>query len=273
MFQNYIFQAFFQVKEFLIWYWRSKKLHGIHSPFVFGFLKDCVFADEIHPEMKDLETHRAKLIKNNTVLAFQDYGAGNRLDRHRSGNQNIKKQTVAFIAKNSLHNPRNCRLFFRMIRYFECEYALEMGTSLGITTSYLSKAKPNTKIDTLEGAEPIAQIAKEWFSAANLKNITLHTGQFNQLLTRVITNKKYDFVFMDGDHKGEKVWQYFHQLLKHISFDGVLVVDDIRWSASMLKCWKKIEGHPDVTVTIDMFRFGIVFFDQALSKQNFYIRF
>ncbi|MFW5777952.1 MAG: O-methyltransferase [Bacteroidota bacterium] len=273
MFYRYIYHAFFQIREFLIWYRHSKKLHGIHSPFVFGFLKDCVFADVERPEMDQPEEHRSELLADNTVVVFQDYGAGNRLKPNKPGSQKIKKQTVSSIAKNSLHNPRDCRLFFRMIRYFECEYLLEMGTSLGITTSYLALANPNAKIDTLEGAEPIAQMAKKWFSNAKLKNTSLHAGEFGEILGSVIADKKYDFIFMDGDHQGEKAWHYFHQLLKHISNDGVLVIDDIRWSASMLKCWKRIQRHPDVTVTIDMFRFGIVFFDQAFSKQNFNIRF
>ncbi len=273
MFHRYISQVFFQMKEFVVWYWRSQKLHGIHSPFVFAFLKDCVFADIQQPETDEIELHRKELLQDNTVLTFQDFGAGNRLKVNTPGNQKMKKQSVSYIARNSLHDPRDCRLFFRMIRYLESLSVLEMGTSLGITTSCFAKANPNATIDTLEGAEPIAQLAKEWFASIKLKNTTLHTGEFGEILNEVVENKEYDFVFLDGDHKGEKVWCYFNQLLKHISSDGVLVVDDIRWSPSMLACWKTIKKHPDVTVTLDMFRFGIVFFDPALSKQNYYIRF
>src|SRR6056297_1745687 len=109
MFHRYIFYALFQVKEFVIWYVRSKKLHGIHSPFVFDFLKDCVFADVEQPEIDESENHRYKLLKDNTVVTFQDHGAGNRLKPNTSGNEKIKKQTVSYIAKNSLHDPRDCR--------------------------------------------------------------------------------------------------------------------------------------------------------------------
>jgi hypothetical protein len=45
-------------------------------------------------------------------------------------------------------------------------------------------------------------------------------------------------------------------------------VDDIYWSEGMTKAWQAIKKHPDVTLSIDIFDIGIVFFRKELSKQD-----
>jgi len=40
----------------------------------------------------------------------------------------------------------------------------------------------------------------------------------------------------------------------------------------MTQAWEAIKKHPKVTVTIDTFSFGIVFFRQEQAKEHFKIR-
>ena len=80
---------------------------------------------------------------------------------------------------------------------------------------------------------------------------------------------KVDLFFIDGNHRKKPFLQYFYQCLQHIHNDSVLILDDIHWSGEMEEAWKEIQDHPSVTITIDLFRMGLVFFKEGLSKENF----
>ena len=50
-------------------------------------------------------------------------------------------------------------------------------------------------------------------------------------------------------------------------------MDDINWSDDMNKAWNDIIKDESVTISIDLYRMGILFFNPSLSKQNFILRF
>ncbi len=260
------------LKSYIKWYWKAKNLHGIHSPFLYDFIKDCLNTNDEHELFGQIESIREIYRRDTTRLIYQDPGAGNR--RGTKPGQVHKQTQVKAIAKTSLQKPKYSRLLFRLIKHFTIKSALELGTSLGITTSYMSLANKDATIDTIEGVEVIAALALSTFEKLERTNIHLHKGTFDQILPHLLKQgKQYELVYIDGNHKGEALLKYFDLLIKHIPKHGVLVLDDIRWSTSMYEAWKKIEKDPRVQVTIDFFNMGMVFFNPALSKENFYIKF
>jgi hypothetical protein len=63
-------------------------------------------------------------------------------------------------------------------------------------------------------------------------------------------------------------------LLSKIEEKSILIFDDIHWSTEMEMAWKQIQNHPQVTVTIDLFFIGLVFFRKENKvKQHFQINF
>ncbi|MEJ7676870.1 MAG: hypothetical protein WKG06_03130 [Segetibacter sp.] len=55
---------------------------------------------------------------------------------------------------------------------------------------------------------------------------------------------------------------------------SVFIFDDIHWSKEMEEAWKYIQQHSAVTLTIDLFFIGIVFFRREQKvPQHFVIRF
>ncbi len=51
--------------------------------------------------------------------------------------------------------------------------------------------------------------------------------------------------------------------------NSVFVVDDIHWSVGRRKAWKRIKAHPRVTVTIDLYDLGLVFFRNRTTTAAF----
>jgi hypothetical protein len=66
---------------------------------------------------------------------------------------------------------------------------------------------------------------------------------------------------------------YFSKLLQHTKQDSVLVIWNLRESGMLRNEWIEIQEYPSVKVTIDLYRMGLVFFRDELSKENFVLRF
>ncbi len=151
---------------------------------------------------------------------------------------------------------------------------IELGTSLGITTLYLQAAAPDAKVYTLEGCTETAGVAREIFMKAGLNDVNLITGDFDATLPEVISSSTpLDFVFVDGNHQKEATLKYFEWCLPKTHENTLLIFDDIYWSKGMKEAWAQIKAHPKITVTIDLFWIGLVFFKKGRAKEDFLIRF
>ena len=162
-----------------------------------------------------------------------------------------------------------------MVRQYQPTTILELGTSLGISTSYLSLANPGASIITMEGASSIAAKARQNFNTLKLQNISIEEGNFDQTLSAVVSQiSLLDIAFIDGNHRREPTESYFGQLLPKTHNDSILIFDDIHWSHGMEQAWETIKQHPSVRCTIDLFFIGIALFRQEFKeKQHFSIRF
>lgn len=252
--------------DYLYYYFSAKTRYGIHSPFVFDFVCNVVIKKTKFHDISDIEVIRKELKKNKTKIFINDLGAG-------SIKNSGSNRTISDIAKHSLKSRKYASLLYRMIKYFQPAKVLEIGTSLGISTSYMAKANPLSEIITVEGCANIAEIAEKNAKKTGLKNIVFIISGFDDILDDLTRKHKPDFVFFDGNHTEEATIKYFETCLPYVQNESVFVFDDINWSDGMKQAWKKIKSHEQVTVTIDMFFMGLVFFRKELSKENFVVRF
>jgi predicted O-methyltransferase YrrM len=241
------------------------KGHGIHSPFVFDFVRS-VLPYQREPVFRQIESCRKALKKNTSQLLIEDLGAG-------SATQRSSMRTVASIARTSLKPAKFASLFYRIIKYYKAENVIELGTSLGITTAYMASV-PGVKVYTLEGAGQVAAIAEKNFHSLS-QDISLIKGNFDDTLPPLLNElKKIDLAFIDGNHRKEATTRYFQLIKKHRHPGTIIILDDIHWSSEMENAWEQIKKDPEVTLTIDLFFVGIVFFREEFKvKQHFCIRF
>lgn len=252
-------------------YWISSsngKGHGTHSPFIFEFITKVSNDKTVYPEYDKVEPLRKQLLNDNTLLNVEDFGAGSTVSK-------TNQRTVASIAKNAAKSKKLGQLLFRIVKYYQPKTILELGTSLGITTSYLSLANPEAQVITMEGSKEIADTANQNFRNLDLQNIELVTGNFDNTLSSIISQlSSIDLVFIDGNHRKEPTKRYFHQLLTKANNDSIFIFDDIHWSAEMEAAWETIKAHESVRCSIDLFFIGIVSFRKEFKvKQHFTIRF
>ena len=162
-----------------------------------------------------------------------------------------------------------------MIDFYAPTQIIELGTSLGITTAYLASANSAARVTTFEGSTAVAQIAGQNHQLLGLKNIILLEGNFDEQLPKWLEqHKSIDFAFVDGNHAFKPTMTYFEALLEVVHENSILVFDDIHWSAEMEQAWAQISAHPRVTLSIDLFFIGVVFFRKEFAqKQQVSIRF
>jgi len=255
----------YQLKSYLFFLLKSKNRHGVHSPFVYHIVTQC-FNNKKHKKWYNtLFNYRKALLNNSTIITIEDFGAGS-----KSLKSNQRK--VSSIAKNAGITNKRAQLLGRLSNYLEATTILEIGTSVGLATASLSLANPNSSIISLEGCNNTATIAKDNFEKFDLKNIKIIIGNFNKTLPQALTNTTFDLVFFDGNHQKQPTIDYFEQCLPHINNNSVFIFDDIYWSNGMQEAWQYIKNHTKVTVSIDTFYWGIVFFRREQEKEHFVIR-
>ncbi|MEJ8818725.1 O-methyltransferase [Lacibacter sp. H407] len=266
-----MYSSFQLGKKYLNYYFTAAngKGHGIHSPFVFDLVVNVLNDKTNYAAYKEIELQRSLLLGNETIITVEDFGAG-------STKGLTKQRVVQQIAATSLKPKKYAQLLYRFVNYFQPTQILELGTSLGITTAYLAKAKPTAVVTTMEGSYTIAKIAEENFQRLLLQNIRIVTGNFDETLASTIASasQSFNFVFIDGNHRKEPTLRYFEQLLAKADSNTVFVFDDIHWSKEMEEAWEHLKQHASVTLTIDLFFIGLVFLrKEQKAKEHFVIRF
>lgn len=253
------------IKSYFKFILNSKNEHGVHSPFVFDLVTKCFYDKTNYPDYSILKAYRNSLLSNQNTVEVTDFGAGSRVFKSN-------QRKISAIAKNAGITHKNAELLFRIAYYFQPECILEIGTSLGLATSALSLGNKNSKIITLEGCPNTMAIAKNQCQLQNLNNIEfVHTKFEDFLTTHNRQPTTYNFIYFDGNHSKSATLNYFELLLPTILNDSVWIFDDIHWSKDMEEAWEIIKNHSKVTVTIDTFQWGIVFFRTEQTKEHFII--
>ncbi|WP_353720634.1 class I SAM-dependent methyltransferase [Dyadobacter sp. 676] len=248
---------------------RSGNEHSIHSPFLFELYNNVIAVRrDTNPAYEAIRSLRRELLRSGEQIEILDLGAGSRINK-----SNLRE--IKTIAKNAEKPAKFGRLFYRLIRRFQPATILELGTSLGLTTLYMSKAGPDAQLITFEGCPQTARKAQEHFRRQNATNIEVVLGNIDETLPARLASldRPIDFAYFDANHRYEPTVRYFEQCLPHIQNGSLFIFDDIYWSAEMTQAWEYIKAHPKVTVTVDLFWIGLVFFRSEQAKENFTLRF
>ncbi len=246
---------------------RAKTRHGIHSPFVYDFVDKELHRKCDSEITSTVEQIRKNLLRDNRTVDFKDLGAGSKKVK-------TSKPKVKQLAKNSLKSKKYASLTAKLASYVRAKTIIELGTSLGTTTLYLSLCNPQARIFTIEGSKSVAEVAQEQFTKAGAENIQSIIGNFDREFPKLLKETgNTDFIFIDGNHTYEATLRYFKMALDAAGENTVIVFDDINWSTGMQKAWQEIKKEPKVRISMDFFFVGAVFFNPNFSKEDFLIRY
>lgn len=258
------FKVIPKIISYIYFLLKSGNEHGVHSPFVYKLITDCFYSKTHQKFVNTFFQYKNDLICNKKEIVIADFGAGSNYFKG-----NIRQ--IKAIAQNAGISTKRAQLLIRFVQYFKPQNILEIGTSLGLSTYCLHLGNPKAVITTLEGCEEISKVAQSQFDKYKI-NASLIVGNFNETLKNTLQNNLFDLIYIDGNHQKEATISYFEQCLKSIHKDSIIIFDDIYWSTEMNEAWEIIRKNKQVTVSIDTFQWGIVFFRIEQEKEHFIIR-
>jgi predicted O-methyltransferase YrrM len=248
---------------------KAKNRFKIHSPFAYGLIENVFRKDKQNEDLRSLDDFVKELRQSKRTLETTDfgYGAGDKT-------YNSYVTTLGKIVRKRSHPQNRLHLLYNLVTYLNPKSMLEFGTAAGISTMYLKKPLPDSKMITMEGCSNLAALAKENIDKMNVENVEVYQGDFDKIVDNVLKKfDKLDFVFFDGNHKKEPTLNYFNKCYEKSHNDSVFVFDDIHWSKGMEQAWEIIKADERVSVTMDIFWFGLVFFRSGIAKQDFVVKF
>lgn len=255
----------YQQKKYLQFIFKASNQHGIHSPFVYQLVTRCFYKKIAKNSWRTFLNARQYLLDNKKIIKVTDFGSGSKVFKNN-------ERQVSKIVKVAGISSEKAKLLIKTVNYFKPKNILEIGTSLGLGTSAIKIGNDNAAITTLEGCPETSKIAQDLFDENNFNAIDIIQGDFSKTLSKSTENKQFDLIYFDGNHTKQATLNYFEECLKTIHNDSFFIFDDIYWTAEMQEAWSIIKKHPKVTVTVDVFYFGIVFFRKEQVKEHFKIR-
>ncbi len=242
---------------------RHREGFGIHSPFVFSLLNEVIYEKSNYYCYTPIEKLRQTLLNNKEQIKVEDFGEGH-----------YTLRSIASITKKSVKPAKYAQLLFRLANRNSSRTIFELGTALGVTTSYLASANTHAQVITIEGDAQLCSYAQTHFKQLKRTNISLHCGKLDDLLPDLLAPiDQLDFVFFDANHTKEATLRYAEWCFPKTHSGTIFVIDDIHWSASMEEAWQMIKQDKRVRLAIDIFEMGILFFNTELTKQEYIVAF
>lgn len=244
----------------------AKNRHGTHSPFVYKLADEVIYDFSSKKVYQAIEGQRKKLLNDDSNVECTEFAGDSPLVKN-------KINRVSVLAKR-LKKPRIAQLIFRLAVHSKAQNMLVLGANLGMTTAYLAKGNPQAHLIVIEECSATANIAFQVFKELDLTNVALQIGNFNSLLPKAVAEVKgLDFVYLDGRYTKETILNYFNCCLSKFNEYSLLIISDINQNQDMKEAWAAIKNRSEVTVTVDLFWVGLVYFRKGQAKEHFKLKF
>ncbi|WP_106829995.1 O-methyltransferase [Parabacteroides pacaensis] len=243
---------------------RYRKGFGVHSPFVFNLITKVIDERSPYYRFYDIELERSKLLYHQEPITYPD----------RQNKYKLRTRTIAEIVRKEAISQKHGALLFRLANYFKSKYILQLGPTVGLSTLYLTSYDTGLKCIVLENIPQFARIAGELFGKQSRNPIDLRTGNYQELLPAALKEMpQVDFIFFNTLYEQHNNLILFEEAVKYVNPDTVFVFEGIRANSQMKSFWREACRHPAVTVTVDLYSLGIIFFNPKLHKRDYIVYF
>lgn len=254
----------FRFRSALRWFAKAGTRYDVHSPRLHAFVNE-VYRDDRHYHAFDLvRAIRNYWSRRKGNVRLQSLGAP-------SKTTSKKERSVSSLVSSNAIGDREGRLLFRLALWLRADNILEFGTNAGISTLYLHAADTRARLLTVEGNAEVAALARETFLKAGASaRLQPFADRFDKWLHHqwpalAAAEGPLDLFFLDGDHRHQPTLDYVRTVLPSASAQSVFVIADIHWSEGMERAWEELKDFPEVTASVDLYHFGLLFFDPGMD--------
>ncbi|WP_439695897.1 hypothetical protein ACFGVS_24025 [Mucilaginibacter sp. AW1-7] len=142
--------------------------------------------------------------------------------------------------------PKVVRLIYRLAKYFNPANIIELGAKGGKESVYLQQAAPNANFFLPKNDAEFARLDKT----------------------------QPALVIFHVDNLRQETIRYFDQYLPEVHPDTIMLFTGMYLNNQLKQTWNQIKLNPNVTLTINLFWIGLVFFKQdRKEKEHFKVRY
>jgi predicted O-methyltransferase YrrM len=219
----------------------------------FAYFRDWT-ADE-RRVARDVEQFRARIAEVAGTNVIESMGSP------RSGTFSLDERGLArgatpTLAPVSRHartgvRPRGGILLRRLVTGVSARRILELGTNTGFSGCYFLSADTRPGLVTVEGSGAMCAIARTNLSRFSSDVVVLHRLFDEAIRDLAAAGKRFDCVYIDGQHEEQAVLHYAARVAPLVNAGGIVIFDDLYWSTGMNRAWHEICRSPRYSLTID----------------------
>lgn len=212
---------------------QRKSKYSIHSPFVYEFMTKVA----------------------NDSGSNRDYDTLLRISRLLDGKNYPTRR-----------RRKQARLLYRLVRYFEPETVLTFGQLSALNTSALALGDLQTKVYLEQSPDFL-----ETLNSMGVLNVNLIRHDQNE--EEQLEHANTGFVYYSLDNFGDDTWNNLEEGFSKVDEDTVLVFEGIHHSRHTEAAWEAVKASEGVSVSMDLYRFGLLFFRDGIEKQDFILKY
>ena len=231
--------------------------HGVHSPFVFDLITKVIEDKKTYPCYSRLEDLRK------TVM----------LDPYWSYSGDAAYSNGKYASRLCL-SEREGRFLFRLSNYFKPQTIYMIGGDYCLAPSYLACGSETARCAVFE---PVVGTYVKTAGYANSLGhpIKVYHEAFDQSKN---LDQTADLIVWGKTYFNERYYpkqespfniDAFKKILPYINDKSILVISGINASPENRKPWKMVCAAPEVSVTVDLYSLGVVFFDPKLHRKTY----
>lgn len=222
--------------------------HGTHSPFVYKLADEVIYDFSLKKVYTELSDYRKKLLNDPKTASF-----------------------VNQIIKDRFKKKRVLELIYRIVKFHKPAYILELSANLGIATGYLVKACPTATLITIEENAELGKLTEDSLASLGTTNIKVLVGASTVVFDAAIAKAaQLDLVYLNC---GTVNLNYFELALTKLNDNSLVIVEGMYCTIQSKSNWEIIKSYPNVTVTVDLFDIGLVYFRKGQAKEHFKLKF
>ncbi|NDW08207.1 class I SAM-dependent methyltransferase [Dysgonomonas sp. 520] len=164
------------------------------------------------------------------------------------------------------HSKKYNRFVFRIINHFSAKNILEIGSGDGQTTLYASASSSSIRCNCYEPSTKKSEKANILYNDWG-RSINLHTDSLPHI------NDIQDCIIVDLKNYFADYDLFLSYILPLCNEETFIIIKGIRTKRKNQMLWRMLKQSEKVTVSLDLFNIGVLFFDKRFYKRNYRLNF
>lgn len=232
-----------QLISYITFLLKSTNQHGVHSPFVYDFVTKCLYNKTNYQEYKKLKKFQKLLLNSKNKIV-------------------LKKANYSF---------KKTKVLYKISDYFNFKNTLVLGSVAGLNSYALTIKNKKNKTTVIEESEAVSEFIKDKLLELKLSNVTITHSTIKEAIQN-LNDTSFDAVIFNNTTDIEAISTTFNTLITKAHNNSVFMFNAIHASKQMTEIWNIIISNSKVSVSIDCFSMGFIFFRKEQPKQHFTIR-